>query len=67
MSLSIYPVTKDNWKALIKLKVHESQNHFVASNLFSIAQAQFGDEYEGHWELFPYGIYDGDAPVGFLM
>jgi len=63
----IRPVTKDNWQALIKLKVRDDQKHFVASNVYSIAQAQFGDEYEGHWELQPFGIYEGDTPVGFLM
>ena len=62
------PVTIQNWQSLIKLKVREDQNGFVASNLYSIAQAQFGDEYEGHWNLHPFGIYDdGDVPVGFLM
>ena len=60
------PVTKENWRELIKLQAREDQKHFVASNLHSIAQAQFGDDYEGHWDLFPYGIYDGNAPVGFL-
>src|SRR5215208_7922480 len=63
----IRPVTKDNWKELIRLKVRDDQTHFVASNLYSIAEAQFGDEYEGHWDLHPFGIYDGDTPVGFLM
>jgi diamine N-acetyltransferase len=63
----IRPVTKDNWKDLIKLKVREDQKHFVASNLYSIAQAQFGDDYAGHWDLYPFGIYDGDTPVGFFM
>jgi len=47
--------------------VRKDQKHFVASNLYSIAQAQFGDEYEGHWDLHPYGIYEGGTPVGFLM
>src|SRR5215203_2860059 len=63
----IRPVTKDNWQALIKLKVRDDQKHFVASNVYSIVQAQFGDEYEGHWELQPFGIYEGDTPVGLLM
>lgn len=63
----IHPVTKENWKALIRLKVRADQTHFVASNVYSIAEAQFGDEYEGHWDLFPYGIYDDNTPVGFLM
>jgi len=63
----IHPVTQENWHALIDLKVREDQKHFVASNLYSIAQAQFGDEFEGHWDLFPFGIYEGGTPVGFLM
>ena len=63
----VRPVTKDNWKELIRLKVREDQTHFVASNLFSIAEAQFGDDYEGHWDLHPFGIYNGETPVGFLM
>jgi diamine N-acetyltransferase len=64
----IRPVTRANWKELIRLKVREDQAHFVASNLYSIAEAQFGDEFEGHWDLHPFGIYDdAGAPVGFLM
>ena len=63
----IRPVTKENWLALIKLQVREDQRQFVASNVFSIAQAQFGDDFEGHWDLHPFGIFDGDEPVGFLM
>ena len=64
----IRPVTKDNWKELIRLKVREDQTHFVASNVYSIAEAQFGDDYEGHWDLHPFGIYnDTNTPVGFLM
>lgn len=63
----IHPVTKDNWLALIKLQVREDQRNFVASNVFSIAQAQFGDNFEGHWDLHPFGIYEDDDPVGFLM
>lgn len=67
MSLQLHPVTKDNWNALIKLRVREDQKNFVASNLYSIAESQFGFEHEGHWDLHSFGIYDGDEPVGFLM
>lgn len=63
----IHAVTKDNWKELIRLKVRQDQTNFVASNLYSIAEAQFGDDYEGHWDLYPSGIYDGNTAVGFLM
>lgn len=60
-------ITIENWQDVINLKVHEDQKTFVASNLYSIAQSKFGDEYEGHWDLFPFAIYDDDKPVGFLM
>jgi diamine N-acetyltransferase len=63
----IRPVTRDNWKELIRLKVREDQMHFVASNLYSIAEAQFGDEDEGRWAFHPCGIYEDGTPVGFLM
>lgn len=69
MSLSIQPVTKANWHSLARLKVRDDQTHFVAPNVYSIAESQFGfDEEDGsHWDMFPHGIYDGDDPVGFLM
>ena len=63
----LQPVTAENWEALIKLKVREDQNGFVASNLYSIAEAQFGFEDEGHWDFHPFGAYVGDEPVGFVM
>ncbi len=66
----ICPVTKDNWRELIKLSVSKDQEHFVASNLYSIAETQFGcDEPDGnHWDTYSFGIYaDNGAPVGFLM
>jgi diamine N-acetyltransferase len=63
----IRPATIDNWNDLIKLKVREDQKGFVATNLYSIAEAQFGYDLEGHWDLHPSGIYEGDTPVGFFM
>lgn len=63
----IRPVTKDNWRQLIQLQVREDQKGFVSSNVYSIAEAQFGFDYEGHWDFHPFGIYQDDEPVGFLM
>jgi diamine N-acetyltransferase len=65
----IRPVSKDNWRELAKLQVRASQTRFVASNVYSIAEAQFGADYTktGHWDMFPHGIFEGDTPVGFLM
>jgi RimJ/RimL family protein N-acetyltransferase len=65
--MELRPVTADNWKKLIKLKVSDDQSHFVAPNLYSIAEAQFGFEDEGHWDLHPFGAYVDDQPVGFVM
>jgi diamine N-acetyltransferase len=67
MSIELRPVTQGNWQSLIKLKVRDGQQDFVASNLYSIAESQFGFEEEGHWELFPYGLFLNDEPVGFAM
>ena len=63
----VRPVIKANWRALVKLQVGEAQRNFVASNVYSIAESQFGFDFEGHWDYHPFGIYDGDTPVGFLM
>ena len=67
MSIELHPVTKQNWKALIDLKVRDDQKGYVASNLYSIAEMQFGFEDEGHWDAYAFGAYDGENPVGFLM
>jgi diamine N-acetyltransferase len=65
----IRAVTKDNWRSLIKLQVREDQKNFVTPNVNSIAESQFGydEPGDGHWDMFPFGIFDGDVPVGFLM
>jgi diamine N-acetyltransferase len=65
--MELRPVTGQNWKELIKLKVREDQTHFVASNLYSIAEARFGFEDEGHWDFYPFGAYVDNEPVGFVM
>ncbi len=65
--ITLRPVTAENWRSLIKLEVAESQKDFVSSNLYSIAEAQFGYEEEGHWNFFPFGVYANEEPVGFVM
>jgi diamine N-acetyltransferase len=70
MTLSIRPVDKSNWRALTKLTVRDDQKHFVATNVISILESHYGyDEPDGsgHWDMFPYGIYDDETPVGFFM
>ncbi len=70
MTLSIQPVTIRNWNQLAKLKVREDQSGFVAPNVYSIAESQFGyDEPDGrgHWDMHPFGIYEDETAVGFFM
>jgi diamine N-acetyltransferase len=67
MPLEVRAVTQQNWEALIKLKVRSDQQGFVAANLNSIAESKFGFEEQGHWDLFPYGLYADGKPVGFAM
>lgn len=52
---------KNVWE-LLKLKVLDDQKSFVASNDTNIVEAYIANGY-----AFPFGIYDGDVPVGFLM
>jgi len=65
----IRPVTINNWRELAKLRVRDDQKNFVAENVYSIAESKFGFDHpvEGHWDMFPYGIYAENSPVGFLM
>ena len=55
---------KNVWE-LLKLKVSDDQRNFVASNDTSIIEAYTAITGGGY--AFPFGIYDDDTPVGFLM
>ncbi len=59
--IAFRPVTRDNLRELVRLKVAEGQADFVADNLVSVAQAYV----EPTWT--PMGIYAGDEAVGFAM
>ncbi len=55
---------KNVWE-LLKLSVDDSQKEFVASNDISIIEAYTAITAHGY--AYPFGIYDDDVPVGFLM
>ncbi len=55
---------KNVWE-LLKLSVSESQKNFVAPNEISIIEAYTAIAGNGY--AFPFGIYNGYTPVGFLM
>lgn len=55
---------KNVWDAL-KLSVKENQRAFVANNDISIIEAYTTITANGY--AFPFGIYDDEQMVGFLM
>ena len=58
-------VNKDNVWELLKLRVKPDQENFVADNSTSVIEAYLALSVGGY--AFPFGIFDGDTPVGFLM
>ncbi len=60
--VTLREITKENLSDILRLKVAPQQEHFVASNAVSLAQAHF--EPETPWFR---AIYAGEMPVGFLM
>lgn len=55
---------KNVWE-ILKLSVEEEQKHFVAGNDISLIEAY--TVVTGGGYAFPFGIYDDDTAVGFLM
>lgn len=64
MTVTLQPITKDNWRAIYKLTrtLTDEQRRFVADNGYSMLEALFEPE-----AFTTYGIYDGETPVGLLM
>ena len=58
-------VSGDNIRDILKLQVSDEQKPFVASNAVSMIDACIALTSNGH--AFPFGIYEGERPVGFLM
>lgn len=60
--ISLREVTRDNLRAVLRLKVRSDQVHLVANNAVSIAQAHFYPE-----TAWFRAVYAGETPVGFVM
>ena len=63
--LKLKKITGRNIWDILKLSVYEAQQDFVASNDLSIIEAYTAITGNGY--AFPFGIYEDDMPVGFLM
>jgi diamine N-acetyltransferase len=61
MNVTLREITMDNFSECIRLSVSEDQKGFVASNVFSIAEAKADGVSE------PFAIYAGEQMVGFVM
>ncbi|MFC4799246.1 GNAT family N-acetyltransferase [Neobacillus sp. GCM10023253] len=61
MSISLRPITNENWEDSIQLQVAPHQQTFIASNLYSLAESKFEQSF------VPMGIYLDVRMIGFLM
>jgi len=61
LNITLRPIDKDNWNEAISLSVKKEQQPFIASNLYSIAEVQFLDDF------YAMGIYHDHQMVGFTM
>ncbi|MBO4389346.1 MAG: GNAT family N-acetyltransferase [Lachnospiraceae bacterium] len=60
--ITLREITGDNLEEILALRVAEGQRAYVSSNAESLAQAYVYRE-----TAFPFGVYDGERPVGFIM
>lgn len=65
-TLRLEKINWDNFEAIINLHVTKEQRDFVATNKDSLVHACVRMTDEGK-QVFPFGIYLGKKPVGFLM
>lgn len=56
-------ITEDNFDVIVQMKRPEDE-HFVASNTYSLAQAWL---YREAGDVWPFAVYQDDTPVGFMM
>lgn len=63
--LHLEKVTRKNVWELLRLHVSPEQENFVAPNDLSLIEAYIA--ISGNGNALPFGIYDDDTPVGFLM
>jgi diamine N-acetyltransferase len=59
--IQLRDITNENFRAVIDMKMPEDQ-HFVASNIYSLAQAWLNQDCAR-----PYAIYNDEVLVGFVM
>ena len=61
VAITLRDVTQENWRAVARLEVTEGQRHFVAPNVYSLAEAVYEPG------LMPVAIYADETLVGFAL
>ncbi len=61
MTVTLRPVTQENWRAVAHLEIGENQRQFVAPNIHSLAEAAYEPG------LTPVAIYADETLVGFAL
>ena len=59
--MTLQEITAKTWEQCVKLKVRNDQEHFIASNVYSLAQSKYEPG------LLPLAVHDGETMVGFVM
>ena len=60
-TVELREITRDNWGECVRLAVADDQRHFVAPNVYSLAESKFCPE------MVPLATYDGETMIGFTM
>lgn len=60
--VSLKEVNENNFKTVVGMKLNEEQSKYVASNVYSLAQAWLYPD-----EAKPYAIYNDEEIIGFMM
>lgn len=63
--MELRKLTYENVDEVLALRVREDQKEFVASNEYSLVDAYLALSSGG--TALPFGLYEGDEPVGFVM
>lgn len=63
--IQLRKIGEKNFRDILNLCVRDDQKSFVAPNDISLIEAFIAISHHG--KAFPFGIYDGDIPVGFCM
>ena len=63
--LELKKINRNNVADILKLEVLDSQREFVATNKSSIIEAYIAITENN--DVFTFGIYNDDTPIGFLM